>query len=174
MSATLERFDLDEKDKLLIYGIGNVGRQDDGLGVRLVEKLFQTITQDHLRKGVALESNYQLGIEDALLISEYDVVLFVDATRENPPVIPFSIRSVKPSAELSFTTHSMSIPSVLSLCDELYGSLPRAYCLTVPGYEWEIAEHLSSQAGINLDEAFNCLRAVITKPVKEVLCTSSL
>jgi len=173
MSAGLGPFSFSANDKLLIYGIGNLGRQDDGLAIRLVEMLNQSLSQRDLRKNIVFESNYQLGIEDALLISEYDVVLFLDATREKGAITPFSVRYVETSAELSFTTHAMSIPNVLSLCEELYGKTPRAYLLAVPGYEWEIAEHLSPQADLNLDQAFRSLSLLVKKLPEEVSCTSS-
>ena len=61
--------------KTLIYGIGNLARQDDGLGIRLIERLETAGPPE----GMSLESNYQLNAEDALLIAPYDVVIFVDA-----------------------------------------------------------------------------------------------
>jgi len=173
MSVGLEQIELNVNDKLLIYGIGNVGRGDDGMGIRLVEKLIQSLSHHPLRENILLESNYQLSIEDALLISEYDVVLFIDATREKDAITPFSVRHIRPSSEMSFTTHAMSIPSVLSLCEELYGKKPRAYCLTVPGYEWDITEHLSPLAKINLDQTLQPLTIMVMKLSQEAECTNS-
>ena len=47
---------------LLIYGIGESGRQDDGLGPAVVEQLAAAGVPD----GITLESGYQLVPEDAL------------------------------------------------------------------------------------------------------------
>jgi len=84
-------------EKCLIYGLGNVGRQDDGLGIRLIEKL-ESIS---LPSFVSLESNYQLNVEDALLISAFEVVLFADASVEAEAVSPFSIRPIQPLLEMT-------------------------------------------------------------------------
>jgi len=156
-------------EKVLIYGIGNLGRQDDGLGIRLVEKLEETIEGSILESLLRLESNYQLSIEDALLISEFDIVLFVDATREINPSTPFSLRPLNPSGELAFTTHAMCFSSILSLCEELYARKPRTFLIAIPGYEWEISESLSYRAGQNLDSTFEFL----SETLEEFKCMNS-
>lgn len=148
--------------RVLIYGIGNVGRQDDGLGIRLVERLEEA----GLPPGVDLEANYQLNVEDALLISQYESVIFVDASREacfpgrpmDPPDAhvterPFTLREVRPAAELAFSTHAMSPAAVMSLCEEIYGVRPRAWLLALPGYEWGISEQMTDRAQRNLVQA---------------------
>ena len=161
MNLRLGQIEFKPGEKVLIYGIGNVGRQDDGLGIRLVEKLEKKLAGTGLSGMLTLESNYQLSIEDALFISDFDVVLFADASREANSISPFSLRQVHPSTELAFTTHAMSVSSILSLCDELYDRKPRTFLIAVPGYEWGIAEHLSLQAGLNLDQAFDSLAAML-------------
>lgn len=145
-------------EKLLIYGIGNPGRQDDALGVRLIERL----EAEGLGIGpVQLEAGYQLSIEDAWLISDFDVVLFADASVGPDGAEPFSLRPLEPSAGVSFTTHAMGAESVLSLCEELYGARPRAFMLALPGYEWGISERLSLRARQNLEQAFESLAAEV-------------
>ncbi len=140
-------------EKILIYGIGNVGRQDDGLGIRLIEKLEQV----RLPSFVSLEANYQLNVEDALLMSSYDVVLFVDASAESGAETPFSVRAVQPVADLAFSTHAMSMGGVLSLCEELYGRSPRTFVLALPGHQWGISEEMSIPAKESLEKAFQVL-----------------
>ena len=51
--------------KILVYGYGNPGRQDDGLGVALVEELEQWVATEKI-PGLDFDSNYQLNAEDAL------------------------------------------------------------------------------------------------------------
>lgn len=140
--------------RVLFYGIGNVGRQDDGLGIRLVERLEEA----GLPSGVDFEANYQLNVEDALLISEYDTVVFVDASREPGAPAPFVIRELQPVAELTFSTHAMSPAAVLSLCEEIYQVKPSAWLLALPGYDWGISEQMTSQAQANLAQT---MRSVI-------------
>lgn len=147
MAGILERLSCKSEERLLIYGIGNVGRQDDGLAIRLLERLAAAA----LPSCVTLEAGYQLSIEDALLISEFDAVLFMDATVEQDVPAPFSLRPLAPAAEVTFSTHSTSPAGVLALCVELYDRRPRAFLLVMPGYEWELREELSARAQSNLD-----------------------
>lgn len=135
--------------RLLFYGIGNVGRQDDGLGIRLLETLEGL---EQLPANVALQSNYQLNVEDALEISEFDVVIFVDATIEAKAQAPFQLRRIEPSAEIAFSTHAMTMEHILALADQFYGATPKAFVLTMPGYSWEIADELTTPAQANLEQ----------------------
>jgi hydrogenase maturation protease len=169
MSYELGPVEFKAGERVLIYGIGNIGRQDDGLGIRMIEKLEMEIESSILDCLLTFESNYQLGIEDALLLADFDVVLFVDAAREANPITPFSIRTLKASAEFAFTTHAMSFSSVLTLCEELYAHKPRAFLIAIPGYEWDIAENLSCQGMKNL----NCTFDSLTDMLVEVECMNS-
>lgn len=161
MSIDLEQINWSSRDKVLIYGIGNVGRQDDGLGIRLIEKLEASGIDEY----VTLEANYQLNIEDAWLLSRFDVVLFADASRE-ASTVPCVVQAVEPGEQITFTTHAMSASSVLTLCEQLYGRKPRVFMLALPGYEWDIAETLSEKAQRNLDTAYELV-------MKEVQCMKS-
>ena len=100
------------RNRILVYGYGNPGRQDDGLGPALVERL----EGEHI-PGVATDSNYQLQVEDAVAVSQSDTVIFVDAAASGDE--PFTFSEVKPSSETTFTTHSVSPGSVLALCYDL-------------------------------------------------------
>ena len=142
--------------RILIYAYGNPGRQDDGLGNRLIEELDKWI-ESQGTKGIELESNYQLNIEDALRIAENDVVIFIDASNEDIEDINFSI--VEPSEGRSeFTTHSASPSFVLALCIKLYDKHPEAYLLQIRGYSWEFTEGLSEKAEKNLNKALEFIR----------------
>lgn len=138
-------------DRILVYGYGNPGRQDDGLGPALIDRL-----ETEPIKGVATMSNYQLNIEDALEISDKEAVIFVDASVSCQE--PFQFYGIEPDIEITFTTHSMSPQSVLALCGDLYEKDVKAYILSIRGYDWDFAEGLSGSAGKNLDEAYGFLR----------------
>jgi hydrogenase maturation protease len=142
---------------LLIYGIGNVGRQDDGLGPLLLERLSSL----GVPEGVTLESGYQLAPEDALLLSTHACVVFVDATVAVDAAGPYSLESLVPAAELSFTSHAMGPGALLTLCRRLYGVVPRAFVLSIPGYAFEVNANLSPAAATNLDAALRDLRVAL-------------
>ena len=135
---------------ILIYGYGNPGRQDDGLGPALVEQL-EAWAQAEKRSGVAFDSNYQLNAEDALAVAESRAVVFVDAAKEGQA--PFEFRLLAPKSKITFSTHAMSPESVLALADELYGARPPAWLLAIRGYEWEPNEPPTPAALANLAAA---------------------
>lgn len=132
--------------RILVLGIGNPGRGDDGLGPELVDRIERAAIS-----GVDTDANYQLNVEDALACSAHDLVVFVDASNDGPD--PYSFTEIAPAREIAFTTHELAPASVLALCEDLYGLRPEARLLTVRGREWEIAEGLSPRAARNLAEA---------------------
>lgn len=144
-----------EKGKILVYGYGNPGRQDDGLGVALISRLEQWITESNLQH-IDADTNYQLNIEDAAAIHPYDEVVFVDASMED--IHDFDFSEVKPdNARVEFTMHAVSPAFVIDLCRKIYGKSPKARLLHIKGYEWEFEEQLSPPARDNLNKAFDFL-----------------
>lgn len=137
---------------LLVYGIGNVGRQDDGVGPMLVERLAAAGAVE----GITLESGYQLAPEDALLLAAHDCVLFVDATTAlaSDTAAPYSCEPVVSESEFSFSSHALSPGALLTLCRRLYGRAPRAFALAIPAYAFDVNAALSPRAAANLDAAF--------------------
>lgn len=147
----------DEASKpILIYGYGNPGRQDDGLGPALVEQLEAWAKAEKI-SGVAFDSNYQLNAEDALAVAESRAVVFVDAAEEGEA--PFAFRELAPQKEISFSTHAMAPESVLALADELYGARPPAWLLAIRGEAWEPNELPTAAALSHLAAAREFLQA---------------
>ncbi|MEI6564841.1 MAG: hydrogenase maturation protease [bacterium] len=140
---------------ILIYGYGNPGRQDDGVGPALVEALELWQAADGVSV-MTLETNYQLNAEDALTVAGHDQVIFADATREGDA--PFTFRRLLPDTAVSFSTHAMRPESILALADELYGKSPKTYLLTIRGYEWEPNEPMTRGAVANLAAALDFLK----------------
>ncbi len=143
------------QNRILVYGYGNPGRQDDGLGPALVERL-----EGERLPGVATDSNYQLQIEDAVAVAESGTVIFVDAAVNGDE--PFTFTELEPANEITFTTHTVSPGSILALCHELYRKSVRAYVLAIRGYGWEFVEELTPAAEKNLEEAYRFLVDRIT------------
>ena len=134
-------------NKILLIGIGNSGRGDDGLGWRFIEEL-ENFGCDFLD----CEFRYQLQIEDAELISHYDTVIFVDASHSKHNN-GFEIKSCVPSDQVFFTTHAQLPDAILHLTKQLYPKCPNAYTLAISGAEWELNTCLSSEAENNLEAA---------------------
>lgn len=105
---------------------------------------------------VTVDNSFQLNVEDAFQMSEYDVVVFVDATKEN--ISDFAMTKVIPQDTTGITTHSMSPGMLLHLCSELYGRNPQTYLLRIKGYQWELGDKLSEHAEQNLWKTFHFFR----------------
>lgn len=146
------RLDSFDDTAALIYGIGNCGRQDDGLGWAFIDRLEQGDRRTRAR----LRRTYQLNLEDADLISRYHRVLFVDATKD-PVVDSFTVSRPAPKLDYSFTSHAISVPSILATTAQCFGHVPDCYVLAIRGYEWELQEGLTDSALVNLSRAFDYL-----------------
>ena len=132
---------------MLLIGIGNCSRRDDGLGWAFLDKI-----KKKMPTGVELIYKYQLNIEDAEMISETDTVIFIDAFSgelENG----FSFEKCLPVDSFEFTTHALSPGVIVSLCKNLYDTEPKAFVLKIRGFEWELKDGLSQLAETNLQKA---------------------
>lgn len=149
------------KPLVLVYGYGNPGRQDDGLGVALADQL-EAWALTARRPWLTFDRNYQLNAEDALEASRHDIVVFLDASKDQGE--PFRFAAIQPSPAVSFSTHSMSPESVLALCRDLYGVGPAGRLLTVRGYSWEPNEAMTAGALGNLEAARAWLEPLLDSP----------
>ena len=146
---------MDAKKRVLIYGYGNPGRQDDALGNEMIIKI-QAWIDEHGLGCMSTDSNYQLNIEDADNISDWDIVVFVDASRED--IHEYKFCDLEPIEDkVEFTMHAVSPSYVLHLSQKLFNKQPEAYILGIKGYEWELEEGLSANAKLNLEQAFQFL-----------------
>jgi hydrogenase maturation protease len=134
----------------LVLGIGNVGRQDDGLGWAFVDRL-----EEAAHPGT-LERTYQLHLEDAALLSRCERVLFVDSTKE-PGVTSYALTRPHPRLEVAFTSHALTIPTVLETCRQCFGVLPDTRVLAIRGYSFDLVEGLTPSGTANLAAAFAAL-----------------
>ncbi len=161
---------MNARKKILIYGYGNPGRFDDGLGVRLAEEMEAWISKNKIDR-VDCDTNYQLNIEDAEIISNYDLVLFADASEED--IRDVSISHVSPSdSKIEFTMHAVSPAFVLNLCNQIYEKAPDTWLIHMKGRDWQFKEGLSEVAEKNLSIAIKKTKAIILDP--EVLLTTQL
>jgi hydrogenase maturation protease len=140
--------------RVLVLGYGNPGRRDDGVGPAIVEELAGMGIP-----GVTAESDYQLSLEAAADLAEADKAVFVDAALEGPE--PFQVRPLSPSATIRFSTHAFGPESLLAVCEEAYQRAPEALLVGVRGYEFDIAEGLSSRAQANSRAALEFITRLI-------------
>ncbi|MFP4466320.1 MAG: hydrogenase maturation protease [Candidatus Goldiibacteriota bacterium] len=146
--------------KILVYGYGNPGRQDDALGFLFSEEIKKLAEKENIT-GIETDTNFQLNAEDSLLLKDKDAVVFVDASKED--VEDISFREIRPAGKIEFSTHFMRPESVLAFAAETFNAHPRSYMLAIKGYEWEFNMPLTEKARRNLDEALEFLMKKITE-----------
>lgn len=158
---------------LLILGIGNPGRGDDGLGPAFVnavqalvegdprfhnecfndERFHDPLCHDPCFEHVRMQENYQLCVEDALLLCECRTVLFVDACLQGEEAFTFT--PLHPADPSNLGSHHLSPEQLMALTNVLYGHKPEAWVLAIRGYAFEqFEECLSEPARHNLNRAF--------------------
>jgi hydrogenase maturation protease len=136
------------RPSVLVYGYGNPGRLDDGLGPALAGALLG----HDLGGEVTVETGYQLQVEDAALVAEHAGAVFADADAACAP--PFELRRLSPRREAAFTTHSVAPEAVLALAREHFGGQTVGFALGIRGYEFDdYGERLSAAAQGNLAAA---------------------
>jgi hydrogenase maturation protease len=141
--------------KILFYGYGNPGRQDDGLARGFIEGLRAWYSQSSLAGqdvSINFDLNYQLNIEDADNIKDYDRVVFVDASKDEK-VGSFIVEELKPVEKEEFTMHAVHPGFVLALCNKMFDKAPESYLVHMKGYEWHLKEGLTEKAQENLEKA---------------------
>jgi hydrogenase maturation protease len=140
--------------RVLLFGIGNPGRHDDGLGPALAETIEALALP-----GLDVDADYQLTVEDSAAVAAHDVAIFADADAAGPA--PFSFRAIGPLPGVGFSIHGLEPGGVLTLAADLFGARPEAYLLGIRGYEFgergegriELGEGLTDAARENLAAA---------------------
>ncbi len=129
-------------EKILVIGIGNIGRADDGLGWAFLDRMADDTRFE-------LQYRYQLQIEDAELISNYQRVWFIDASHEMYEN-GYKSEEVKPQAQHSYTSHALPPSAILQLCHDIYDSYPSAHLVGISGEDWELGNGMSEVAKMRL------------------------
>jgi len=133
--------------KVLLVAMGNRERGDNGLGWTFVD-MIDSLGYDFLD----FEYREQLFVEDAKLIGEYDVVIFVDASYQKFGG-GFEISRCFASSHGFYFSNAQAPSAMLYLAKKLYQKTPKAYLLSISGEEWEEQPSLSSDAVANLQAA---------------------
>jgi hydrogenase maturation protease len=146
------------KKKVLVYGYGNPGRQDDALGIVMADNLKKWADKIGY-SSFDVDQNYQLNIEDSSKIMDYDLVVFVDASVKE--IDSYELEEVIPDLKTEFSMHSVTPSFVLGLCQEISNTYPQVYQLHIKGYEFEFMEEMSQAAKDNLIAAEEHLKLFI-------------
>jgi hydrogenase maturation protease len=141
--------------RTLLFGIGNCGRSDDGLGWAFLDRLEQLTDFSG-----QIEYRYQLQVEDAAMVSQADRVIFVDSYQGNLPD-GYQWMSCQPSKDFEFTSHVLAPSAVMYLCQDLFDRTPPADLLLIQGDCWDLQTTLSAAAECRLEKALESFRSHI-------------
>ena len=135
---------------LLIIGIGNTLRRDDGAGWRMAEALAAALAQAGV--AVPLELCQQLTPEVAEAAAELApaAIVFVDAS----PAVPApTLASLHADAGGGAASHHLSPVTLLAILDKLYGVKVAGWLVQTPAEDFAHGEGLSAAAQRGVDEA---------------------
>lgn len=125
--------------RILIIGIGNSLRSDDGVGWHVGSELSGQQSAPDVEVIVV----QQLMPEIAEQISRAEKVLFVDAVEGGKPGTLRTER-ILPATESRLDSHQLMPSSVLKMALDFYGMCPQAFLLTVVGESFGIGENFSA------------------------------
>jgi hydrogenase maturation protease len=151
--------------RCLILACGNTLREDDGVGPWLAEWAGERFagTPD-----LEIIARQQWTPELSQDIAQADSVLFIDLAAH---AVPGSVEltPVAPSDETAaLATHHMAAGQLLSLSQQLYGSLPRAaMLLTIGSASTELREGFSDTVTAALPEACSLLEKTVLQLLGE-------
>lgn len=132
---------------VLLVAMGNRERGDNGIGWEFADTI-DSLGYDFLD----FEYREQLFVEDARLISNYDVVVFVDASYEKFGG-GFEMSRCFAASHGFYFSNAQAPPAMLYLAKKLYEKTPRAYLLNITGTAFEEQPSLSIEALNNLQAA---------------------
>jgi hydrogenase maturation protease len=139
--------------RVVLYGIGNDLRGDDGAGVRVAHALEGRVPW-------RVRAVHGLTPELADEIKDADVALFVDAdadlTLERPTWCRHPLRSCG-AAGGSLMGHALDVPGLLRLTSWLFDRTPAAATLSLPARSFDLGETLTAPAEAGVAVAIHAL-----------------
>jgi hydrogenase maturation protease len=165
-----------KSDRILVIGIGNPNRSDDGLGLYVVNAINQRLGRSPVGEEVAVRGGevqsdgrvgtvfvQQLGPEIVDEAKDYDLVFFVDA---HTGAYEEEIRAVEvaPAYEVSAFSHHMEPSAVLALAKMLYNHLPRGIAMSVRGYDFDFGQELSPKTKALADQVVERIMGILANP----------
>ena len=146
---------------ILLFGYGNLGRGDDGVGPALIE-VMQDYLADNNRTDVECLTDMQLQIEHVTDLVARERILFIDAAMSCESTC--SLHPLLAEKDDSYTTHAMNPAAVIYTYQQVYGSpAPPAYLLSIRTYSFELGDNICAEANQNLSLAIKMAKAFCEK-----------
>ncbi len=137
----------------LVIGFGNPLAGDDAAGPEVAARLDG-------RPGVSVKIVHQLTPELAAEVAAADRVIFIDAVVGGRAV---QAASILPIEDTQAVTHTLSPQAVLSLARAVYGRIPLAFLVTIPGSQFTLGRGLSPLARRAMPAAVGAVRRLLRR-----------
>ncbi len=129
----------DSRERVLVLGLGNPLRGDDGIG----EWVAQRLEEEPWEESVAIRHIIQLTPEWAEMISQAERVYIVDASVEIEPGAWKRERVQDISSDCVCSSHHFTPALLLSMAYELYETSPWVYLVTIGVWNLDSGKKLS-------------------------------
>lgn len=154
--------------RVLIIGYGNPSRQDDGVGLAVVNGLRVRAGQAPLDEGDdgfddlggSLDTLFlqQLSPELAETLIDYDHVVLVDAHFGiYPELVHWA--ALDPQGEATIVSHHFKPGTLLALANQLYGRAPTGELVSVRGHAFDFTSELSPDTAAGVEQVVDELAA---------------
>jgi hydrogenase maturation protease len=146
---------------ILVLGIGNLVMSDDGIGVRVVQRLLE---QYRFPPGVTVVDGGTLGLDLLPMLEGVEKLLLVDAVETGAvsgTIVRISGQEIPIAMKTKLSAHQAGLQDLLLLA-ELLGDLPREMVLLgVRPEEISIGLELSAQVA-------SCLEPLVAMALEEL------
>lgn len=148
---------------ILLIGIGNISRGDDGIGWLFADDIELCYGQI-----ITVEKEFQLVVEDALKITGYDMVVFVDASKnELDNGFDFRKITMPEMIKTAFTSHAQSPLNIFFLASDLFQYRQEAYIMEIGGKEWGLGKGISEYANQNLQRGLAFFKGWLAEKLRD-------
>jgi len=150
--------------RVRVLGIGNVLRGDDGIGVRVVERLLS----EGVPVGIEVYDMGTAGLDLALVVDDVEHIVIVDAVRLN--ATPGTVRWFRHDEMMTEehctmrSSHGLGIAQAISLAEHL-GARPTFWICGIQPASIDYSLELSQEVSCGVSEAAALIRQKVLEMV---------
>ena len=139
----------DNSKEVLVIGIGNPLRSDDGVGLYVAECI-----EAKGLEAVKVWVTQQLQVEDIERMLEFQRVILVDASIDGPSL---DFRPIDNLAGHTSSSHHLSAETFVNLASQIYHQELRMHLCSIKGHCFEVGEKISTQVHENAQKAIELI-----------------
>lgn len=146
---------------VLLIGYGNRLRRDDGAGVALPAMVDRGSPPGSVR---AIQAHQLLPeMAEEIALPEINGVIFFDACLAQEGINSVGVVSLSPTSGWSTLGHHLTPELLLAYSWKLYGRIPPAWLVTVPGEDFGHGEGFSDRTRAHLADANRRARTLVMR-----------